>query len=69
MTKDSFFKCCNHCSFGHTTVLFQYTKFQYRFIWLVCDTSWFFFPLRTVIWDKNNITAQGFQDIAVALEK
>ncbi|KAM7174248.1 F-actin-uncapping protein LRRC16A isoform 3-T3 [Macrochelys suwanniensis] len=25
--------------------------------------------LRTVIWDKNNITAQGFQDIAVALEK
>ncbi|XP_009577397.1 PREDICTED: leucine-rich repeat-containing protein 16A-like, partial [Fulmarus glacialis] len=23
----------------------------------------------TVIWDKNNITAQGFQDIAVALEK
>ncbi|KAK2518372.1 Lrrc16a [Columba guinea] len=24
--------------------------------------------LRTVIWDKNNITAQGFQDIAVALE-
>lgn len=28
-----------------------------------------FLPLRTVIWDKNNITAQGFQDIAVALEK
>uniref|UniRef100_A0A673TZ90 Capping protein regulator and myosin 1 linker 1 n=1 Tax=Suricata suricatta TaxID=37032 RepID=A0A673TZ90_SURSU len=25
--------------------------------------------LRTVIWDKNNITAQGFQDIAVAMEK
>ncbi|XP_073534973.1 F-actin-uncapping protein LRRC16A isoform X2 [Phyllobates terribilis] len=25
--------------------------------------------LRTVIWDKNNITAQGFQDISVALEK
>ncbi|XP_030067980.1 F-actin-uncapping protein LRRC16A isoform X3 [Microcaecilia unicolor] len=25
--------------------------------------------LRTVIWDKNNISAQGFQDIAVALEK
>ncbi|XP_069469745.1 F-actin-uncapping protein LRRC16A [Ambystoma mexicanum] len=25
--------------------------------------------LRTVIWDKNNITALGFQDIAVALEK
>uniref|UniRef100_A0A8D0L6I1 Capping protein regulator and myosin 1 linker 1 n=1 Tax=Sphenodon punctatus TaxID=8508 RepID=A0A8D0L6I1_SPHPU len=25
--------------------------------------------LRTVIWDKNNITAQGFQDVAVALEK
>ncbi|XP_063155064.1 F-actin-uncapping protein LRRC16A isoform X2 [Candoia aspera] len=25
--------------------------------------------LRTVIWDKNSITAQGFQDIAVALEK
>uniref|UniRef100_A0A803TST7 Capping protein regulator and myosin 1 linker 1 n=1 Tax=Anolis carolinensis TaxID=28377 RepID=A0A803TST7_ANOCA len=25
--------------------------------------------LRTVIWDKNNITGQGFQDIAVALEK
>lgn len=24
---------------------------------------------RTVIWDKNNITAQGFQDIAVAMEK
>ncbi|GAB1298011.1 F-actin-uncapping protein LRRC16A [Apodemus speciosus] len=24
--------------------------------------------LRTVIWDKNNITAQGFQDIAVAME-
>lgn len=27
------------------------------------------FPNRTVIWDKNNITAQGFQDIAVAMEK
>ncbi|KAF6074114.1 capping protein regulator and myosin 1 linker 1 [Phyllostomus discolor] len=25
--------------------------------------------LRTVIWDKNNVTAQGFQDIAVAMEK
>uniref|UniRef100_A0A8C4LNQ6 Capping protein regulator and myosin 1 linker 1 n=1 Tax=Equus asinus asinus TaxID=83772 RepID=A0A8C4LNQ6_EQUAS len=25
--------------------------------------------LRTVIWDKNSITAQGFQDIAVAMEK
>ncbi|XP_062041157.1 F-actin-uncapping protein LRRC16A isoform X2 [Lepus europaeus] len=25
--------------------------------------------LRTVIWDKNNISAQGFQDIAVAMEK
>ncbi|XP_069074904.1 F-actin-uncapping protein LRRC16A [Pleurodeles waltl] len=25
--------------------------------------------LRTVIWDKNNISALGFQDIAVALEK
>ncbi|XP_021070971.1 F-actin-uncapping protein LRRC16A isoform X6 [Mus pahari] len=25
--------------------------------------------LRTVIWDRNNITAQGFQDIAVAMEK
>lgn len=28
-----------------------------------------FLSSRTVIWDKNNISAQGFQDIAVAMEK
>lgn len=25
--------------------------------------------LRTVVWDKNGVTAQGFEDIANALEK
>lgn len=34
---------------------------------LIIYVMWF--PNRTVIWDKNNITAQGFQDIAVAMEK
>lgn len=35
--------------------------------YLIIYVIWF--PNRTVIWDKNNITAQGFQDIAVAMEK
>lgn len=35
--------------------------------YLIIFVIWF--PYRTVIWDKNNITAQGFQDIAVAMEK
>ncbi|KAK2112871.1 hypothetical protein P7K49_007137 [Saguinus oedipus] len=34
---------------------------------LITYVLWF--SNRTVIWDKNNITAQGFQDIAVAMEK
>lgn len=34
---------------------------------LLIPVIWF--SNRTVIWDKNNITAQGFQDIAVAMEK
>lgn len=25
--------------------------------------------LQTVLWDRNNTTAQGFQDIAAALDK
>lgn len=25
--------------------------------------------LRTVLWDRNNVTSQGFQDIAYALDK
>lgn len=68
--KDRFLKCC--LSLDN----FEYTALCYFNIDLFvgsCLTFFFSFlsppPFRTVIWDKNNITAQGFQDIAVALEK
>lgn len=44
--------------------------FNVRIIFSKCLIIYvIWFSNRTVIWDKNNITAQGFQDIAVAMEK
>lgn len=73
LSKDKFLKCCLLQFWIFSSVLFQYAKLHYGFVWWLLFNLNFSFlfppPLRTVIWDKNNITAQGFQDIAVALEK